>query len=72
VSGDVSGFTGGCGAGSTRGIKGVEENPRPARVLVLWAGRSRTVACFPCSPGWVSDCVKPRPPARWVVDKGQY
>jgi hypothetical protein len=29
-------------------IKGVGENPRPATVLVLWAGRhGRTVACFP-------------------------
>jgi hypothetical protein len=44
--------------------KGVGENLCPTRVPVLWAGgHGRTVARFPCSPGWVSSCGKPRNPA---------
>jgi hypothetical protein len=48
------------------------ENPHPARVLMLWAGRHRRTAQarFLLGPRWVSGCVKPLTPP-WVVDKGQ-
>jgi hypothetical protein len=53
------------------GIKGVEENPSPARVLVLWAdGCRRTAACFPCSPGWVSGCEKSLDPCLAEHEQG--
>jgi hypothetical protein len=53
-----------CGAVGAREIKGVGENPGPARVPVLWAGRcGRTATLFPCSPRWVSGCVKPLDPS---------
>jgi hypothetical protein len=42
----------------------VGENPRPARVPVLWAGgHGRAVARFPHGRGWVSGCGKPRNPS---------
>ena len=35
------------------------ENPSPARVLVLWAGRcGRLLHAFHAVPGWVSGCGK--------------
>ena len=52
-------------------IKGVGENPWPARVPVLWAGRhGRAAAHFPHGPGWVSGCGKPLDPSS--VGDGQY
>jgi hypothetical protein len=38
------------------GEGGVGENPRTARVPVLWVGRCGRTACY---PGWVSGCGKP-------------
>ena len=55
--------------------EGVEENPSPARVSVLWAGRCRrTAAHFLHSTGWVSGCVKPLTPhgGRWTRDSPRY
>ena len=54
------------------GIKGVGENPCPARVPVLWVGRlGRTVAHFPQGPGWVSPCGKLRTQPAEGVNNGQ-
>ena len=41
------------------GIKGVGENPSPARVPVLWAGGCGRMFCSPHSPSWISCSVKP-------------
>jgi hypothetical protein len=51
----------------------VGQNPCPARVPVLCAGRhSRHAGCYPRGPGWASGCVRPLiPQGRQVVDKGQ-
>jgi hypothetical protein len=52
------------------GIKGVGENPSPARVPLLWAGRHRGVPHAFHTATWVSGCGKPRTPALGGVDKG--